>query len=72
MTQVNITDFRNHLKKYSKLVQKQDLEIVNRGVTVFIVKSPRSNKEDAFNSLIGAARSETPYEDILKERMNDL
>ena len=72
MTQINITDFRNNLKKYSELVQHQDYEIVNRGKVVFIIKSPKSNKEDAFNSLIGAAVSDTPYEEILKGRIKEL
>ena len=72
MTQVNITDFRNNLKKYSILAQKEDLEIVNRGEVVFIVKGPKSNKMDAFNALMGSAPSDIPYEEILKERIKEL
>ncbi|MBR0461949.1 MAG: hypothetical protein IJJ00_04470 [Erysipelotrichaceae bacterium] len=72
MTQVTITDFRKNLKKYSILAQKEDLEIVNRKEVVFIVKGPRSSKMDAFNALMGAARSDVPYEEILKERIKEL
>ena len=72
MTQINITEFRNNLKKYTDMAQQEDLEIVNRGVVAFIVKSPRSSKEDAFKALLGAARSDVPYEDILKEKVGTL
>ncbi len=72
MTQVAITEFRNNLKKYSEMVKEQDLEIVNRGEVVFVVKSPKSNKKEAFNALMGAAVSETDYKDILREKIKEL
>jgi hypothetical protein len=72
MTQIAITEFRNNIKKYSEMAKEQDLEIVNRGEVMFVVKSPKSNKRDAFNALMGAARSEANYKDILKEKANEL
>ena len=72
MTQVNITEFRNNIRKYSIIAQEKDLEIVNRGKVLFIVKSPRSNKEEAFRSLLGAARSDVPYETVLQEKLREL
>ena len=50
------------------MAQEQDLEIVNRNQAVFIVKGPKQNKEDAFNALMGVAKSDFPYEDVLKEK----
>ena len=72
MTQINITDFRNNLKKYSELAKKKDFEVVNRGETVFIVKSPKSVKKEAFNALAGAAKSDIPYEKILENKAKKL
>ena len=72
MTKVNITDFRKNLKKYCELVQQQDFEIVNRGKVVFIIKSPKSNKNDAFNFLVDTTMSNISYEDVLKNRINEL
>ena len=72
MTQVNITEFRNNIKMYSEMAKKQDLEITNRGEVLFIVKGPRSNREDAFKALLGAAKSETDYSEILKEKVSEL
>ncbi len=72
MIQVNITDFRNNMKKYSRIAKEQDLEILNRGEVVFIVKSPGSNKLEALHSLMGAVISDVPYEEILKERLREL
>ena len=72
MTQVSITEFRNNIKKYSEMVQIQDLEVVNRGQVIFIVKSPKSNKESAFSALMGAAKSDIPCEEILKEKTKEL
>ena len=72
MTQIAITEFRNNIKKYSEMAKEQDLEIMNRGEVIFIVKSPKSNKKDAFVALMGAARSETDYEDILKKKVKEL
>ena len=54
------------------MAKEQDLEIMNRGEVMFIVKSPKSNKKDAFIALMGAARSETDYEDILKKKVKEL
>ena len=54
------------------MAKEPDLEIMSRGVVVFIVKSPKSNKKDAFNALMGAVRSEADYEDILKEKVKEL
>ena len=71
MTQIAITEFRNNIKKYSEMAKEHDLEIMSRGEVVFIVKSPKSNKKDAFNALMGAVRSETDYEDILKEKVKE-
>ena len=68
MKRVSITQFRKNLKKYAEMVQEQDLEIVNRNQAVFIVKGPKQNKEDAFNALMGVAKSDIPYEDVLKEK----
>lgn len=68
MKRVSITQFRKNLKKYAEMVQEQDLEIVNRNQAVFIVKGPKQNKEDAFNALRGVAKSDIPYEDVLKEK----
>ena len=72
MTQVSITELRNHIKKYSELVREQDFEVVNRGEVVFVVKSPKSNKEDAFNALMGAVKSDIAYEDILEKKVAEL
>ena len=68
MKRVSITQFRKNLKKYAEMAQEQDLEIVNRNQAVFIVKGPKQNKEDAFNALTGVAKSDIPYEDVLKEK----
>lgn len=72
MTQINITEFRNKIKMYSEMAKEQDLEITNRGEVLFIVKGPRSNREDAFKALLGAAKSETDYRDILKKKVTEL
>ena len=72
MIQINITKFRNNIKKYSEIAKDQDLEITNRGKILFIVKGPGSNREDAFRALLGAAKSETDYRDILKEKLSEL
>ena len=71
MKQINITEFRKNMTKYARLVQKEDIEVLNKGEAVFIVKSPESNRNDAFISLMASARSELPYEDILKEKLNE-
>ena len=68
MKRVSITQFRKNLKKYAEMAQEQDLEIVNRNQAVFIVKGPKQNKEDAFNELMGVAKSDIPYEDVIKEK----
>lgn len=68
MKRVSITQFRKNLIKYAEMAQEQDLEIVNRNQAVFIVKGPKQNKEDAFNALMGVAKSDIPYEDVLKEK----
>ena len=68
MKRVSITQFRKNLKKYAEMAQEQDLEIVNRNQAVFIVKGPKQSKEDAFNALMGVAKSDIPYEDVLKEK----
>ena len=72
MIQIAITEFRNNMKKYSAIAQEQDLEIVNRGKVLFIVKSPKSYREEAFARLMGAVKSDVPYEDILKEKIKEL
>lgn len=72
MVKVSITDFRKNLKKYCELVQQQDYEIVRRNKVVFIIKSTKSNKEDALNSLVGAAKSDICYEDVLKNKISEL
>lgn len=72
MTQVNMTEFRNNLKKYSKLAQKTDIEVVNRNKVMFVVKSTRSSKKDALNGILGAAKFDGDYQDILKGRVKNL
>lgn len=72
MKQISVSEFRRNLKKYSEIVQKEDLEVTDRGKVLFIVKNPKSNKEDAFNTLIGVARSDIPYEEIFKEKIREL
>jgi len=72
MTQINVTDFRNNLKKYAELAQIEDLEIINRGETLFYVQGKKSKRKDAFNALIGCIDSKEKYEDILKHKVEEL
>ena len=73
MKKVGITEFRNNIKKYSELAQKEDFEVVNRGRLLFIVKSPKSKKIEAFEELEKLRfKGDTPYEDILKKRIEEL
>ena len=51
MTLVNVTEFRNNLKKYADLAQKEDLKIVNHDKTLFYVKRPKSRKQEALENL---------------------
>ena len=70
MIQVNITEFRNNIKKYSLLAKKQDIEVIDNGKTVFIVTNHKSDKKEAFKALSGAAKSNIPYEEILKNKIS--
>jgi len=72
MTQISVTDFRRNIKKYSELVQHEDLEVMNRGEVIFIVMSPKSAKREALKHIFGAAKSDVPYEDILKGKLAEL
>ena len=72
MEQVSITEFRNNLKKYVHLAKQTDLEVLNHGEVVLIVKSPGSRKKKAFDNLVGAAVSNTPYEDVLLHKLEEL
>lgn len=62
----------DHQSDESIRIYQEDLEVTDRGKVLFIVKSPKSNKEDAFNTLIGVARSDIPYEEIFKEKIREL
>lgn len=53
MRQINITDFRQNLKEYSDLAQKESFEVVNRGRVLFVVQPPRERKREALERLVG-------------------
>jgi len=72
MTQVNITEFRNNIKKYCKLVQKTDIEVINRNEVMFVMKSTKSNKKEALNAILGAAPFDGDYKEILKGRIKEI
>lgn len=72
MTIVNVTEFRNNLKKYSELAQEDDLKIVNHDKTLFYVKGVKSRREEAIEFLSGCcAENETDYKEVLKNRVKD-
>lgn len=71
MTVVNITDFRNNLKKYSDLAQNEELKVVSHNKTLFYVKSPKSRRQEALENLCGCIDSQENYKEILKNRIKD-
>ena len=71
MTLVNVTEFRNNLKKYADLAQKEDLKIVNHDKTLFYAKGPKSRKQEALENLCGCLDSQEDYKETLKNRIKD-
>ena len=72
MTIVNITEFRNNIKKYADIAKKDDIEVVNRNEIVFVIKSLSSYKEEAFQRLAKAVDQDVIYENILKRKLLEL
>lgn len=69
--QVSISDFRNNMKKYEKLVKKTDIEVMNHNKTIFVIKSPDSLKKDAYYLLRGFLDTDISPEKLMKNRLKD-
>lgn len=72
MTIVSISDFRKNLKKYTDLVKSEDVMVYSNGKAVMKVTSPVSKKIESFRKLKGIAKTDIPYEEILKNKLNEI
>ena len=69
MIVVNITEFRNNIKKYAGIAKKEDIEVFDGNEVVFAIKSTASLKEEAFQRLGKAVNLDVDYEEILKNKI---
>lgn len=77
MIQVNSTEFKNHVGKFIKLSQSEDVLIVRNGkVVAKLTSASKSEKEIAYNRLMNMIKQSKPVTDdidlkeVREERLN--
>lgn len=69
---VSISNFRKNMKKYTDLVKSEDIMVYSNGKPVMKITSPVSEKIESFRKLKGIAKADIPYEEIFKNKLNEI
>ena len=72
MIEVSVTEFRKDLKKYARMVKTEDVVVMNNGKPIMRITDPTYSKVEKVLKLRGIAKTQRDYEEILKERINEL
>lgn len=72
MTQIAISEFRNNMKKYTKLLEKDDLLIMSNDVPVMKITHPFKDRRLQMKKLKGIVKTDLEFEEVMENRLLEL